>query len=149
MRKSSILFFALGLGALAATMLALDSTIRGAILVPLSFVSTWILSAALLLASFGPSGFSGAYRAAARGGGKAELGVAVSFFSSAKRLLVATSVVCVVLAAVKALSRVDSAEHLGPPLAVALCSILYSALGIVFAVEPFRAAADRRLAELG
>lgn len=149
MRKSSILFFAIGLGALMAAMLILDSTLFGIVLLPISFMATWILSAALLLASFGPSGFAGAYRAAARGGDKAALGGAVAFFCSAKRLLVATAVVCVVLAAVKALARADSPEHLGPPLAAALCSILYSAFGIVFAVEPFRAAAERRLAELG
>ena len=149
MRKSSIAFFIIGLGALISAMLILDTAIPGVVLLPISFMATWIMSAALLLASFGPSGFAGAYRAATRGGDRAELGGAVAFFSSAKRLLVATAVVCVVLAAVKALSRVDSAEHLGPPLATALCSILYSSLGIVFAVEPFRAAAERRLAELG
>jgi hypothetical protein len=148
MRKSSILFFVIGLGALAATMLILDTALPGVVLLPLSFVATWVLSVALLLASFGPSGFAGAYRATARGGGAAELGGAVAFFASAKRLLVATASLGVILAGISILSRVSRPEELGPPLAFACCSILYSAIGIVFAVEPFRASVEKRLAEL-
>ncbi len=148
MRRSSILFFAIALGSIAAAMTALGATLFGTVLLPLSFALTWIPSAALLLASFGPSGFGGAYRVAAGGGTKAEIGRAIAFFRSAKRLLASTSVIAVLLATMQALSRIDSVERLGVPIAIALCSILYSAIGIAFAVEPFRAAAEKRLAEL-
>lgn len=148
MRATSTVFFIIGLGAFAATMLLLDANMPVMILDPISFVATWVLSAALLLASFGPSGLAGAYRTAVRGGDKRELEAALAFFASAKRLLVATSVIASLLAAIGVLAKVSRLDQLGMPLAVALCSILYSAFGIVFAVEPFRAAAGRRLAEL-
>lgn len=147
MSKSSIFFFVIGLGALAATGAILGIG-PGTMLVPASLAGTWILAAALLLASFGPSGLARAYRAAASGGTRAELGEAVAFFSSARRLLIAASAFCSILAVVEALSKIDTLEHLGFPLAIALCSMLYSALGIIFLVEPFRAAAEKRLAGL-
>jgi hypothetical protein len=149
MRTSSTLYFVIGLGAVAATMLLLDAGMPLMILDPISFVATWVPSAALLLASFGPAGLARAYRTAVGGGDKRALEEALAFFASAKRLLVATSVAASLLAAISFLAKVSSLDQLGKPLAVVLCSILYAALGIAFAVEPFRAAAERRLAELG
>jgi len=147
MRKSSIIFFAIGLCAVGAIQFVFD-VFPHVLMAPFSFVMTWILSAAILLASFGPSGFAGAYRAAARGGDKVELGRALAFFESARRLLIAAPVICFILAAIDILRNLTGVDHIGAPLAIALCSILYSALGIVFAVEPFRAAAEKKLAEL-
>jgi hypothetical protein len=149
MRATSTVFFAIGLGAVAATMLLLDANMPRMLFDPISFVATWVPTAALLLASFGPSGLARAYRTAVRGGDKRALGEALAFFASARRLLAATSVVAALLAAISILAKVSRLDQLGMPLAVALCSILYSGIGILFAVEPFRAAADRRLSELG
>jgi len=147
MRKSSILYFAIAVVSVASIQVLFD-VFPEALLQPYSFISTWFLSAALLLASFGLSGFIGAYRAAVRGGDKAELGKAIAFFASAKRLLVATSVMCVILMAIEILRNLTGLEHIGTPLGLGLCSILYSAFGILFMVEPFRASAEKKLAEL-
>jgi hypothetical protein len=148
MRKSSFLFFAIAIGTIAAIQFVFD-VFPHVFMAPISFVATWLLSVCILLVSFGPSGLAGAYRAAVRGGDKAEIQQALAFFASAKRLLTATPVICIILAAIDFLRDLTTLNRLGESLAIALCSILYSALGIVFAVEPFRAAAEKRLAELG
>lgn len=104
---------------------------------------------ALLRAGWGFGEMGAAFRnALSDKAARAELEDAAFFFKTAKRYLLGSGVLAILLGSIAMLSNLGDLSRLGPNVAVALISIFYALALVLLLCLPLEAAATRRLRAL-
>ena len=116
-----------------------------------SLVVVLVPAAGLCLSSFRPQEIGRSFRVAfARSPAQAtELRVAAAFFRALQRYLLLTGPVGGLVGLIVMLASLGDVSGQGIGLALCLLTVLYSVLLALLLALPFRAAVERRLAELG
>jgi flagellar motor component MotA len=105
----------------------------------------------LCFTTFSPADIGRSFQASFGRGGAPEkdLKISVVFFKALQRYLVLSACIGSVIGLIAILTNIQDKSSVGMGLAILLDGAFYSALMIMIVAVPFRAAAERKLAEMG
>ena len=149
MKKSYFVWVVLSIGIFFLGVVFTEAPIAAFVYIPA--ITIVVLAPALLLAGiYGLPAFGRSFKIAFSPSAASleELKIGARLFASMQRLLVLTGIITTMFGLVAILTELEDASRLGPNLALAMITLLYSLMLIFTVAIPFKNALENRIDEV-